>query len=205
MQKTSGIIETDMHGHISVLYDSPKQCMRLLAEYFKEGLAKNELCVFVWPAPKKQVIEELRVAGLDADEAVMSGDLRIFDMNSTYLPDGRFVADFMLDNVRNFIKDAREMGYKGLRTAGEMSWVYSHPDMIEEATAYEHDVNGLRDQNPGFTGLCLYPMRSHTTSTLKTALCTHPSFLYDDGEVRQNPFYGSPEALQPESLATMPA
>jgi len=175
-------------GHAFFLYNSSDERLGLIAEYFKQGLAKHELCIFVTPEPQDEVIESFKAVGFDCGEAVVAGSLRIFEMNQTYLPDGRFVADYMLSNVANFMEDAKAHGYSGLRTAGEMSWLDEHPAALSEALDYEERVNSLNSPAPAFTGLCLYPVRDGFSDALHGAVRTHPSFIYN-GEVRSNEHY----------------
>lgn len=174
------------HNHVLFMYDSREERMRVLAEYFGDGLAKGELCIFVTPDPE-QTVENFRAVGLDVSQAIKKGELRVFEMNETYLPSGKFAADFMLSNVKRFIKDAVAGGYKGLRTAGEMAWLHEHPEFAKSATKYEKQVNELTDDHSEFTGLCLYPLRESAGDVLDTAMRTHPSFIYD-GTVQMNPF-----------------
>lgn len=109
-------------------------------------------------------------------------------MNATYLPDGKFVADFMLNNVKLFIEEARNQGYHGIRTAGEMSWLSDHPEAIDDSMRYEQDVNSLRTPDSSFTGLCLYSAQEAFTQALLGAAHTHPTFVDHQG-AHANPHY----------------
>lgn len=188
MKKHNKFNKQTTQGHAFFLYSSTEERLSLIAEYFQQGLANNELCIFVTPETPRQAIESFARVGLDVGEAVAQGSLRIFEMNETYLPDGHFVSDYMLNNVSNFMEDAKAQGYSGLRTAGEMSWLDAHPEAMKEAVTYEAGVNGLNEPKPAFTGLCLYPIRDGFDETFQGAMRTHPSFIYN-GEVRPNPHY----------------
>ena len=177
----------DAHGHILLVYEDHDERLRLLAEYFGEGLANNELCVLVTPGPLDRVINDLRSAGLDAQQAANDDRLRIFEMTDTYLPHGKFIANYMLQNVTDYIAEARNKGFSGVRTAGEMSWLYGLPEFFEAADQYERMVTELGSNNPQLTGLCLYPVRQGSGRILDDALHTHQSIIYD-GTLRTNPF-----------------
>lgn len=178
----------DANGHVAVFYDTPSDRWKILAEYFRIGLERNELCVFVTQTSLSDAIENFSNRGTDVGVAVEQGDMRIFNMLDTYLPHGRFVSDYMLKNVSNFIKDAKSQGYNGLRTAGEMSWLFGRPGLHTEAAVYENDVNQLTDTNQEFTGLCLYAALKDSEPIIKNAIRTHPAFIYD-GELHDNPHY----------------
>ena len=180
-------------GHILFAYESSKERQRLLAEYFGEGLANNELCIFVTSDAADKVTKDFLAAGLDIEEAVSEGNLRIFEMEETYLPHSKFVGNYMLMNVVNFIIDAKARGYEGVRTAGEMSWLCDHQEFFDDAMEYEEKITKLRDVSPEFTGLCLYPVREGSGKIVDTALHNHPSYVYD-GTIQTNPFY-RPDAV----------
>lgn len=188
MSATPEITHASTHGHAAVFYDTPDEQIQLLAAYFQAGCANHELCVFVTGDDPQQVLQNFKQQGFDATEAIGTGALRIFDMAETYLPDGKFAAEFMLRNVQNFIEEAASLGYSGLRTAGEMTWLYHHAGNIPEAIRYEGDVNGLGAQNPNFTGLCLYPVQDNFQEVLGGVLHTHPTYIYD-GHPRPSPYY----------------
>jgi hypothetical protein len=188
MQSDMQTESSDTHDHILFVYTTAEERLRVLAEYFGEGLDNNDQCVFVTPEASEKAVADFLTAGLDVTEALEQKQMYIFEMKATYLPHGRFVADYMLTNVINFIMDARDKGYSGIRTAGEMSWLHENPEFLADATLYEHQINGVNAMNPDFTGLCLHPAHEVPGKILDSALQTHPSFIYD-GTLRPNPHY----------------
>lgn len=174
--------------HACFFYDSIQQRHKVLASYFQEGLDNKELCVFVTHETPRQVLTAFKRLGHDITDAVASGAFRIFDMDSAYITDGRFISDFMLKNVKIFIEDAKSNGYNGLRTAGEMTWLCSAPEFTDEAKQYESDINSLTTPNGNFTGICLYPTENANTKIVADALQTHPGYLEKE-HIRANPHY----------------
>lgn len=175
------------HGHVAFFYATLEERMQLLANYFRDGLERNELCIFATPGSCNQALVDLRDAGLDAQDAFKSGNLRIYEMYETYLPAGKFAADFMLSNVEGFLRDAKTNGHSGLRTAGEMRWVNIYPDFLPDASSYEKSVTSLCAANHDFVGLCMYPLIPESAAVVKEALLSHPAFIYN-GQTRINPY-----------------
>ena len=191
-------------GHVAFIYETLADRIKVLAEYFNEGIARNEQCIFAAAGPIDHAIDGLQAAGLDARAAIDKGALQVLEMHETYLPHGKFVADYMLANVANFINDAKTHGYSGLRTAGEMRWINLFPDLLPDATQYESSLNGLCDDHRNFIGLCLYPLVQDSTDTLKAAIQTHPALIYD-GQLRINPYATTREnaAAVPDDLDSL--
>lgn len=177
-------------GHAFFLYDTAESRLSLLAEYFKQGLANNELCILVTPEPASEALQDFKAIGFDAGEAYNNHSLRIFEMNSTYLPDGNFVSDYMLNNVKEFINEATAKGFDGIRTAGEMSWLADNPGSVADSLRYEHDVNYLHTPDIKFTGLCLYTAQNAFTQLLNGVMHSHPTYI-DDGRAIANPHYSA--------------
>lgn len=180
--------QTTTNGHVCFVYSDAVERMTVLADYFKQGIAKSELCVFVTYSTQEDAIKDFQAVNFDATKAVAQGFLRIFEMEETYLPQGQFVKDFMLTNVQNFMNNAKENGFSGLRTAGEMSWINDHPEAFQDAVKYEEEVNALNQPEPCFVGLCLYPAQSTLTRVLEEVLHTHPTLIHQ-GQAMPNPVY----------------
>jgi len=168
------------HGHTAFLYQTAQERLKLLAEYFKQGLKAHELCIFVTPESEKQVIQDFKEYALDVTSAIKSGALRVFEMEDTYLPHGSFVRNYMLTNVTNFAEDAQREGYRGIRTAGEMSWLNRTPEAVADALDYEQDIDEFAGSNKTFVGMCLYPVHDTDSEVLSGAFNTHASVIFDD-------------------------
>jgi len=185
----STITQTTTHGHACFFYDNDSERTEVLAQYFQDGLDNHELCIFVTPDTQAEAVAKFFAVGFDAQAAIDKDELRVFEMNTTYMPDGEFAANYMLHNVNSFLEDAKAQGYHGLRTAGEMSWLHKNGKFTEEAVDYERQVNTVGDPGDHFMGLCLYPMQQTFSGLLDRVLRTHPSYIYD-GHVRTSPYYG---------------
>ncbi len=192
------------NGHVAFFYATLAERTKLLAQYLKEGLAANELCVLSTPGSPGQTVDALHMAGLDAKDAYDRGDLRIVGMYQTYMPDGDFMPDTMLENVVGFIEDSAAKGYTGLRAAGEMRWINVYPDLQHQASLYETNVNGMCGIHRDFLGLCMYPLLDESIPILQSALRTHPAFIYD-GHMRINPYAGDASTEELENVDSMPA
>ncbi len=178
------------HGHAAVFYSNAQEYLKLLAQYYAEGLAQGELCIFVSSQTPEEVITSFAGAGLYVAEALANGHLQLLEMDDTYLPNGEFAADTMLQNVARFIDDAAARGYKGLRAAGDMLWISQHPEFQPAAAHYEANVTDLGRKHADFVGLCLYPLQDDNVAIVQDALRTHPVYAYD-AKFTLNPYLSS--------------
>lgn len=177
-------------GHTCFFYKDQQDRYDLLANYFIQGIENGELCVFATSGTKDQVKTDFKDYSPMLSKAIDEEKIMIFEMTSTYLPNGTFVAEYMLNNVKAFIEDAKNRGFSGLRTAGEMKWVMEHPEEADNAVTYEHLVNTLNASNSRFVGLCLYPLTTSTDTVTAGALSSHPTVTYMDSVV-SNPYYAA--------------
>ena len=175
-------------GHALFMYRNAISENDFLANYFWEGLTQGDLCVLVSAHSRKDTIHMFATSGHDIEPYLKRNDLRIYNMTDTYLPNGEFVAKYMLSNVQSFVAEAKALGYKGLRTAGEMSWIEDNTEYVPEAVSYEASVNHLSEPDLKFTGLCMYRLGSDTVEIVEESLKQHPSYVYD-GKVSKSPYY----------------
>ncbi len=180
MQERLNINKVSSGGHAVFMYSSRKSRLSFVVEYFRQGIKNNDLCVFVTPEPESIVIKDFLGAGLDIKKEIKSRAVRIFNMDRTYMPNKTFTAKFMLQNLNDFLDSVKQEGYNGLRTAGEMSWLTSHPQFLDEAQKYEQNVSNLDAQSVPFECLCLYPREAISKEIAESARHTHPTIVYDD-------------------------
>jgi hypothetical protein len=185
MANFPSITRLNTKGHAAFLYNSSEVLYPVLAQYFEEGIEGDELCLFVTADEPDKARAKFKELGFDVHEPIESGQFRILDMNDTYLPGGHFDADRSVGNLEGFIKEAESLGHKGLRIAGEASWIYEHPEVAEDAHRYEARADELIEQNPTFIALCLYPVKDQFSKVMHDTSVTHPAFIHN-GEPMMN-------------------
>lgn len=185
--------------HSALFYNNSKERLQLLADFFQSGLENEELGIFITPTTTKEVVQDFLTVGFDVQSHIERGGFRIFNMRNTYMPDGHFVSNYIINNLVSYMDDAKALGYHGLRIAGEMNWLLDHPDASDEAIRYEAGINNLPLVYPTSV-LCIFPTRNMTTTLAENILVQHPSFVYD-GKLHDNPYYERPGA-SPKTTGT---
>jgi hypothetical protein len=143
--------------HVCHFFRSAADLSEILVPYFKVGLERNELCVWVTSHPygKNRATSELRAAMSDFDRRSATGQIQIFDHDEWY---AKHAAMSTTEKIQCWLsqRDAGvALGYAGLRCSGNTSFLNKR--MWEEFLVYERAVNeAFKDQS--IIGLCSYAL-----------------------------------------------
>lgn len=144
-----------MSGHHCLYYHSPQDLCTVAASFFKDGIRKNELCVWIIP---ERIGVRLAKMGLreilqDVDEYLKTGQLEIYEPHEWYTPSGKFDQDEILEAWTRKERKALELGYSGVCAVGDGSW-FSAAER-EKLMAYESSVSRAILKSK-ITALCTY-------------------------------------------------
>lgn len=179
------------HSHICMIYSDREQQITALAEYFKTGFRLGQQCVYVSDAQTADFVRNVMMrAGMDVEADVRDGSMRFLTPEETYLVNGDFKGDAMIDLIEAMIAEAYAAGFNGLRGAGDMSWVLGANVTGKELLAYESNINRLFEQYP-FMGMCQYDAGRFSADAVKMLIKTHPTLL-KGGQIVRNSSYTPP-------------
>jgi hypothetical protein len=188
-------------GHTCFFYTSEQDRLQVIAEYLDEGIRNNELCILVTRHAPAVTVKAIQGFGVNLMPAIASSGLRIYSSEHVYLPYGSFDAARMLQNLTEFLAQAHEENYTGLRTAGELDWARYHQDAHDKLAEYEAKVNDV-GQGFNFTGLCLYSAKNTPQELIQRAVVTHPTILYKQ-TVHSNPHFAGSH-FSPTTIDNLP-
>jgi MEDS: MEthanogen/methylotroph, DcmR Sensory domain len=187
--------------HICGFYKNHPERMQILAEYYRDGLRKNELCLCVTDINPSEFINDLEVYGLDIRDAVLSGRFEIANVSDTYIPGGKFDYEKMLAGLKGFADRALSSGFSGARGGGDLSWLSQRVPGWETASEYESRINQFMRENH-FTCLCLFHTTLLDDDLTQSIVQTHPQ-ITRSGLVHDNPYYAAPDGFfKPDSEVT---
>lgn len=189
-------------GHICAFFDSRSQEYEVLSPYFKEGIELDEEVINIVDAERQtEHRARLQAQGIDVEDAVAKGCLRVLTSEETYTKGGKFGAERMYEMLQGALADARGNGRR-VRTSGVMDWATRGHAGTEELMEYEARVNFLV---PTYdcTLLCVYDVNEISGRMMMEILQTHSYIVYG-GRVRENPYYVPPierlrEVLLPQA------
>lgn len=178
---TAPLLRFKSGDHICVFYRSETYLFELLASYLVEGLRRGEKC---FCAQKREHLEQLKARlvcmGVNLHDEIRSGNLEIHTEDEVYFSTGAFSPKEMMRLLHNAIAHAKASGFKGLRTAGEMSWATQGRCDCDQLISYEELVNQAFPSKP-VVGLCQYDMRCFSPEVLTRVLEQHSSSFAETG------------------------
>jgi hypothetical protein len=162
------------HGdHICVFYRSEDSLREVLTPYIADGLRRSQKCFCAQkPHIAGQLLNDLRAIGINTTDAIRRGALEIHTEDEVYFRNRKFEPRAMINMLARALKDAQEMGFSGLRTAGEMSWAMEGRNSCDQMLEYEQMVEELFPGKPG-VGLCQYNLNTFPPQILAKVIDAH--------------------------------
>ena len=177
--------------HVCAFFDSRDEQYEILTPYFKEGLEQGEeVLTIMEDAIQSEHLSRLKSVGVDVDEKLSSGQLKMLSASQTYVQDGVFVAERMFDLLKQCLSDGERGSYSRVRTCGDMEWALLNLPGTEELMEYEARVNVLAQQHD-CTLVCAYDVNRFSGRVIAVVLATHSHVLLGN-RIHKNPHYTEP-------------
>jgi len=167
--------------HVSLHHHNRDEMWRLFQPYVAWHLRRR--APFLWvheTGLRDDSLTRLRGEGVDPEQLIASGHLRLLDPSEAYLRTGSFDPDRMVDFMESAILDFRSMGHTAVLISGEMVWSLCGAPGVDGMIDYEGKLNGLLRRHPGVTIVCHYDVERLGSKTTLGALCTHPHVQLGD-------------------------
>ncbi len=158
--------------HLCQFYETKDDLLEILVPFFKEGLASNELCLWITSTPitVEQARDALRTVVPDLDCRLSSGQMEIIPHDEWYLIDGCFDIDRVLGSCCRKAGHALRRGFDGLRITGSSACLQD--DRWAELLVYEQKVQSAIARHR-IIALCSYPLQECTALQFLQAVDSH--------------------------------
>ena len=187
--------------HLCILYETEQQHQELLTSFIRSGLEQGQKVVYIVDSHTADVIlEYLAKVGVETAGYMDSGQLSILNVEGSYLREGSFDPDAMIDLLRREERLALEEGYSALRVTGEMTWVLRGQPGSERLIEYEAKLNTYFPGSRALA-LCQYDRWAFDARLLLDVIATHPIVVIGT-EAYDNFYYTTPGQLQGGDDAT---
>ena len=178
--------------HLCCIYETEEEHRALLAPFLRHGLEHGQKVLYIVDAhTAEEVLAYLEEEGVHVRSYLDSGQLSVLTADESYMREGRFDPDGMIDLLRRETAQALSEGYSALRVTGEMTWALRGLPGSERLVEYEAKLNRFF---PGSrcVAVCQYDRRKFGPDLLLDVLTTHPVAVVGT-EVYENFYYIPPD------------
>jgi hypothetical protein len=116
---------------------------RLAAAFVRNGLSRGNKVLYLCDGEPPDFVRKLESWDARTRRAIKAGQLDVRCAEETYLPDGTFHADWMLDKLREEQEQATRSGYAALSVTGEMTWALNGDVRSDQLLEYETRASAL--------------------------------------------------------------
>ena len=178
--------------HVCAFFNSDEEEYRVLLPFIKDGFECGDKAVHVVnPGQHHDHMQRLSGAGIDAAAARQSGQFELRTNTDTYLRDGRFDQDRMLQAFEDMASGNAKGGFPLSRIVCHMEWAAEDRSHVADLIEFESRVNDVWRRHDDAV-ICTYDLAKFGGDTVIDIMRTHPMIIIG-GILQQNPFYVPPE------------
>lgn len=179
-------------AHICLVFENEKERKKIVSQFLAAGLKRGERVRYLTDTtPTEDVRKWLLDMGVEVPDAEAKGSFGVMEASKFYFATGRFDPEERVNAMLPQYDVARQAGFTGMRSCGEMSWALKGFPGCERLLEYESRLTAIRTDFPHF-GMCQYDARLFDGATLFKILQVHP-FMVAREQIVQNPFYVKPQ------------
>lgn len=183
--------------HVCAFFNSADEEYRVLLPFIKEGFERGDKAVHVLnPEQRADHLSRLTGAGIDVAAAHANEQLEIRNNAETYLREGHFDPDRMLEAFESLASRRAAQGFPLSRIVCRMDWAVDRGSHVEQLVEFESRVNEVWRRHDDAV-ICTYHLAKFGADTVIDILRTHPLVIIG-GILQHNPFFIPPEQFLPE-------
>ena len=183
--------------HVCAFFNSEEEEYRVLLPFIKDGLECGQKGVHVVnPDRIQDHLQRLAAVGIDPLHAQQSGQLEVRNTTETYLRDGRFDQNLMLEAFEQLASGNAKGGFPLSRIICRMDWAAAGRSHVDDVIEFESRVNSVWRRHDDAV-ICTYHLPIFGGETVIDILRTHPLVIIG-GILQENPFFVPPEVFLPE-------
>jgi hypothetical protein len=178
--------------HVCAFFNSDDEEYRVLLPFIKDGFECGDKAVHVVnPDQRHDHLQRLAAAGIDLGAAGQSGQFELRTNTETYLRDGRFDPERMLEVFEQLASGNATGGFPRSRIVCHMDWAAEGRLYTDSLVEFEARVNDVWRRHDDAV-ICVYDLARFGGDTVIDILRTHPLVIIG-GILQHNPFFVPPE------------
>jgi hypothetical protein len=183
--------------HACAFFHSKEEEYSVLMPFIMEGFEWGDRAFhIVDPERRDAHLARLAQEGVDIGAAEAAGQLEVLDWRETYLQDGRFDPDLMIETLLKMIDPANAPPGKMSRNIANMEWALEDRPGVHEIVEYEARLNQALPPRHDPV-VCTYDLSKFDASVVIDIMRTHPMVIIG-GILQENPFYVPAEQMLQE-------
>jgi hypothetical protein len=178
--------------HVCAFFNSDDEKYRVLLPFVKDGFERGDKAVHVVnPGQHHDHLRRLATAGIDAVAAQQSGQFELRTNTETYLSDGRFDQDRMLQVFEQLASGNATGRFPLSRIVCHMEWAAEGRSHVDDLIEFESRMNDVWRRHDDAV-ICTYDLARFGGDTVIDVMRTHPMIIIG-GILQHNPFFVPPE------------
>src|SRR5690242_10030508 len=130
--------------HVCALFNSDDEEYRVLLPFIRDGFERGDKAIHVVnPDQRGDHLQRLRAAGIQIEAAQQRGQFDLRTNTQTYLRDGRFDQDRMLDVFEQAASGNANGGFPLSRIVCRMDWAAEGRTHLDNLIEFESRVNDV--------------------------------------------------------------
>lgn len=180
--------------HICAFFNSVDEEHRVLRSFITDGFDRRGKAVhLVDPERRDEHLGWLGAAGINAQEAMRTGQLEVWPWQQGPLSGGRFDQEMWLASLEQALGSGSAEGYAETDFFAHMEWALLDRPGLDDFIEFEARVNYVVPKYEN-TAICAYDLSKFGASMVMDALRTHPVVIIG-GLLQENPFFVPPDQL----------
>src|SRR6266404_4948525 len=178
--------------HVCAFFNSDEEEYRVLLPFIKDGFERGDKAIHVVsPNQHRDHLQRLAGIGIDSTAVQRSGQFELRSSTETYLKDGRFDQDRMLQVFEQLASGNAQGGFPLSRIVCHMEWAADGRSHVDELVEFESRVNDVWRRHDDAV-ICTYDLAKFGGDTVIDIMRTHPMIIIG-GILQKNPFFVPPE------------
>jgi len=178
--------------HVCAFFNSDDEEYGVLLPFIKDGFERGDKAVHVVNQGQyHNHLQRLAAAGIDAAATRHSGQFELRTNTETYLRDGYFDPDRMLEFFEQLARRSRNNGFPLSRIVCHMEWAADGGSHVDDLVEFESRVNDVWRRHDDAV-ICTYDLAKVGGDTVIDIMRTHPMIIIG-GILQHNPFFVPPE------------
>lgn len=180
--------------HVCAFFHTKEEEYRVLMPFILEGFERGDRAFhIVDPQQRAEHLARVEQEGVDTAAAEARGQLEVLNWHETYLANGHFDQQRMIETLLTMIAPDKAPPGKITRAIANMEWALEDRPGVHDIVEYEARLNAALPERHDPV-VCTYDLSQFDAAAVIEIMRTHPMVIIG-GILQENPFYVPAEQM----------